>query len=113
MFCPVCRAEYREGFSQCVDCQVPLVPELPAEDEGDPNLELVHVFDTEDPAVLEIAKSILREAGIEFIDLGEGIQDFFGVGMTGGIHHLTGETGLLVARDKQQAAVQLLSELRG
>jgi hypothetical protein len=28
MFCPKCRAEYREGFTSCSDCHIPLVPEL-------------------------------------------------------------------------------------
>ena len=26
MFCPLCVAEFREGFTQCSDCRVPLVP---------------------------------------------------------------------------------------
>ena len=30
MFCPVCRAEYRQGFTRCADCDVELVSELPA-----------------------------------------------------------------------------------
>lgn len=30
MFCPVCKAEYREGFTRCVDCDVNLVEELPS-----------------------------------------------------------------------------------
>jgi hypothetical protein len=30
MFCPVCKAEYRRGFSRCADCGVELVYELPA-----------------------------------------------------------------------------------
>jgi len=29
MFCPLCRTEYREGFTTCSDCQLPLVAELP------------------------------------------------------------------------------------
>lgn len=29
MFCPVCRAEYRSGFTRCSDCDVDLVPQLP------------------------------------------------------------------------------------
>lgn len=29
MFCPVCRAEYRPGFTRCTDCDVDLVAELP------------------------------------------------------------------------------------
>lgn len=28
-YCPACRSEFREGFSRCADCDVPLVPELP------------------------------------------------------------------------------------
>lgn len=30
MFCPICKAEYRDGFSRCADCDVELVHELPA-----------------------------------------------------------------------------------
>ncbi len=30
MVCPVCKAEYREGFARCADCDVALVYELPA-----------------------------------------------------------------------------------
>jgi hypothetical protein len=29
MFCPDCKAEYRRGFTHCVDCDVDLVEELP------------------------------------------------------------------------------------
>src|SRR5580658_1248038 len=44
MFCPVCKAEYREGFRRCADCDVDLVWELPGAaivpqesvDAGDP-----------------------------------------------------------------------------
>lgn len=29
MFCPECKAEYRQGFTHCADCDVELVAELP------------------------------------------------------------------------------------
>ena len=32
MFCPVCRAEYRPGFSHCSDCRVDLVEAIPKPD---------------------------------------------------------------------------------
>jgi hypothetical protein len=32
MFCPICRAEYRLGFTKCADCGVDLVEYLPAEE---------------------------------------------------------------------------------
>jgi len=31
MFCPICKAEYRPGFTICNDCNIQLVPELPPE----------------------------------------------------------------------------------
>ena len=31
MFCPKCKAEYREGFYVCSDCGLPLVAELQKE----------------------------------------------------------------------------------
>jgi hypothetical protein len=31
MFCPLCKAEYRAGFSHCSDCEVDLVEHLPVE----------------------------------------------------------------------------------
>jgi hypothetical protein len=39
MFCPLCKAEYRQGITLCLDCNVALVPELPripGETSGDP-----------------------------------------------------------------------------
>ena len=31
MYCPKCGSEYREGFTSCADCEVPLVEQAPAE----------------------------------------------------------------------------------
>ncbi len=34
MWCPKCKAEYREGFTVCADCHIPLVEELVEEENG-------------------------------------------------------------------------------
>jgi hypothetical protein len=34
MICPQCKAEYRQGFTMCADCEVPLVAQLPAPPSG-------------------------------------------------------------------------------
>ena len=45
MICPNCRAEYRDGFTTCADCEIPLVADLAAaeaaarEGAGDDGLE--------------------------------------------------------------------------
>jgi hypothetical protein len=31
MYCPQCRAEYRDGFTECSDCRVALIDAAPAE----------------------------------------------------------------------------------
>jgi len=38
MFCPVCKYEYRRGFTHCNDCDVDLVDALPSEEEVDHKL---------------------------------------------------------------------------
>lgn len=35
-WCPKCKSEYREGFTECATCHVPLVDSLPEEDEIQP-----------------------------------------------------------------------------
>ena len=32
-YCPNCKAEYRDGFDKCIDCEIDLVDELPADAE--------------------------------------------------------------------------------
>lgn len=34
MFCPTCRAEYREGFTRCSDCRIELVERAPTAPQG-------------------------------------------------------------------------------
>ncbi len=34
MFCPVCKSEYRDGFTKCSDCGVDLVHQLPDDSEA-------------------------------------------------------------------------------
>ena len=74
MFCPECGAEYREGFYQCSDCQVPLVYEPPSfssPEEPIENLELVTLLEIENPIKLALVRSVLEAEGIECIVGGE------------------------------------------
>ncbi|MBZ5586663.1 MAG: DUF2007 domain-containing protein [Acidobacteriia bacterium] len=70
MYCPQCRAEYREGFSECSDCHVPLLSGAPPPDPFDPNMELVIVLETNDQVQLAMVKGLLEDAGIPFYLLG-------------------------------------------
>jgi hypothetical protein len=70
MHCPQCLTEYRDGFTECADCRVPLAPgpppreEEPAEEHA---AELVTVLETSDPFAANLAKATLEDNGIEYV----------------------------------------------
>lgn len=52
MICPKCKAEYRDGFTTCVDCEVSLAPEYAENSQGlavAPEREVEDRSETEDP----------------------------------------------------------------
>ena len=74
MYCPTCYAEYRDGFTECSDCQVPLLAGAPPAEPSsqfDPALGLVVVLETNDNIQLALAKGLLEDAGIPFFVLGQ------------------------------------------
>jgi hypothetical protein len=73
MICPECGSEYREGFTHCNDCDVDLVEPL-AEEAGEPDVDLVSVYKSGNPALLPIVESLLRDAQIEFMTTGQSVQ---------------------------------------
>ena len=64
MFCPLCKAEYREGFTQCSDCQVDLVESIaePPEEDDPPQL----VWRGSDPVAFGRVIALLDEQEIEY-----------------------------------------------
>jgi hypothetical protein len=73
MYCPQCRVEFRDGFTECSDCHVPLSAGAPSPEPDlfDPALGLVVVLETDDGVQLALAKGLLEEAGIPFFVLGQ------------------------------------------
>jgi len=74
MYCPQCGVEYRDGFTECSDCQVPLLAGTPAPEPAssfDPALGLVVVLETSDLIQLAMVKGLLEDAGIPFFVLNQ------------------------------------------
>jgi hypothetical protein len=76
MFCPKCKAEYREGFSRCADCNVDLVPELPIEQEQHTKpeqyteykyIDLVNIVTYPSRHEAELVKGLLSANGIDAV----------------------------------------------
>ena len=70
MFCPKCKAEYRDGFSRCADCDIDLVTELTPEPEKVP-IEWVEVLSTFNNGDISLLKSILDSEDVTYYFHGE------------------------------------------
>ena len=57
MFCPKCKAEYKEGVATCADCLVPLVDVLSSAVEQQ-DIEFEEILATYNPGDIAIIKSI-------------------------------------------------------
>lgn len=68
MYCPSCRAEFREGFLRCEDCDKDLVAVLPEETIEPGYVQLATVFTEGEIALI---KSNLDQAGIVYYFHGE------------------------------------------
>jgi hypothetical protein len=108
MYCPECRAEYREGIEVCPDCEVQLVPTLPPEE---PAAELVPVFETADVSLLPVVKSVLDSAGIPCVVQGDEALGVLPVGRWGAGISQSGRglaATILVDRGRAEEAEELL-----
>ena len=78
MVCPRHGAEYRRGPAKCSKSKVPLVAKRPPAAEF---IDYVTVFETGNPALISIAKSLLKNVRIRYNAKGEGPQAVFSGGL--------------------------------
>ncbi len=72
MYCPKCRVEYIDGVTQCADCEMSLVKDLPEEPEADLTyVDLETVFSTNDQGEIALVKAILDGENFEYLVQGE------------------------------------------
>ena len=55
MYCPSCRAEFREGFFRCEDCDTTLVETLPKETAAPEYVHLATVFTEGEIALIKLS----------------------------------------------------------
>ena len=80
MKCPICKSEYREGFSQCADCDVELANEISDQNENELNSdEVVEILQLSNFTEISFVKSLLESENIIYSSAGESV-----VGKVGG-----------------------------
>ncbi len=72
---------------------------------------MVIAFETSDFALFEMAKSLLRANGIDFITTKEPLQDVIGGGRMGGSNIVAGPAQLSVPENEVERARELLTDL--
>lgn len=74
--------------------------------------KLVSVFKSGHEGLIALAKSILDEAGIEYMVKNEGVQDLVGLGVVGtGFNPLTGPMNIMVLPENEEYAKELLKNV--
>ncbi len=105
MFCPNCRYEYKLGVVKCPDCGADLVYALPSKSPQAPkepelSAEAEIVFESEIGADIAIAKEILDEADIPYIE-----------GRSPTAHYGEHKQAVQVSGDDAERARSLLADL--
>ena len=102
MFCPKCRAEYREGFHTCSDCNIELVDELPPIPEPE-FVNFVEILGTYNPADVVFLKSLLESEGIQYFFKGEHFMY---------MRPLADPVRLMVRQDQVDEAKELVKDVK-
>jgi hypothetical protein len=106
MFCPKCRAEYREGVKKCGECDVSLVEVLPEKpkpiQEPLKDIEFVSVVRSFNPQDIAIIESILADSDIEYYIQGK-------EGMV--VYPLVDPARVMVVKEQADEARDLLKDL--
>ena len=71
MYCPECKAEYRPGFTECADCRISLVSELPPSEPEPGFVDLEEVLSTNNVGEIAFIKSLLEAEDIPYVAQGE------------------------------------------
>ncbi len=73
---------------------------------------LVSVYKTGNQAIIAVVKSILDEAGIKYMAMGDNLQNLFGLGSIGtGYNILTGPVDFRVMPEDEEYAKELLKDI--
>jgi hypothetical protein len=111
MICPQCGTEYRDGFTDCADCHIPLITGTAkdwAGEDKDEYVTFVPVYTTGNQAFMAVAKSVLESAGILYTIRNEQVQNVWGFGSLG---NNISPMIIEVEKERAEEAKELLKEL--
>jgi len=108
MICPQCKGEYRDGFTQCADCKIKLVkelPPLPQQPKPDPFKPII-IYRTSNVHEANMVKGMLEGFGISVF-----IYDANIARMNPFISHAVGGIRVVVDEKDSALATELLKSI--
>lgn len=103
MFCPKCGCEYREGFTECADCHLPLQNEPPEPESQPEYVRFIPIMATYNAVDISLVKGMLGSKGIPHYFEGE----MFNI-----VHPLVRAARLFVPKDRAEEVVEILKDLK-
>lgn len=111
MFCPKCGYEYRDGFTECPDCNVELVHSPPEEERTEEvnaqpgrldYADFIEVMETPDYAFISFVRSLLDAEGLDTYLHGEHVSSVYpmSLGMK-----------LMVRKDHAEEAMRIIDDV--
>jgi hypothetical protein len=111
MFCPQCEKKFPWHVMVCPTCDVDTVDRLPGP-EPTPDVELVPVFATGNPALIALAKSLLDGEEIDYLIRDGAPHDrIYGIGRATGYEFGMGAAEFWVRADDAERVKELLEDL--
>ena len=105
MFCPICKAEYRPGFTICSDCHTQPVPDMPA-DQAKESHDMIDLYSPSNEMELAMIRSILDAESINYFVK----NDNFGSMEIGPQIPLFNKKIILVQDDQHERASDLIND---
>lgn len=114
MYCPQCGTEYREGYTTCWDCGIPLIHEreyreleaLRKEKDNDyRQMEMIQIHSVQGQPEADLIQSVLESCGIESFTRGLAVQSVHPFTMDG-----LGEILVLVREEEAEEARRVIAE---
>lgn len=112
MKCQKCGAEFVDGIAVCSDCHLPLIDAVEFAEEPGVSPQWVQVYETGDPGLISLIKSLFEGNNIPCFVRGEDLQNLFALGILGtGFNPVAQSAKVLVLENDVEKAMEILSLL--
>ena len=109
MYCPKCRTQYVENITECADCKVPLVEELPDEKPIE-KVKWVALPPVKGEIYADMVEEVLQKKNIPHFTKSDWFTTAYSLS---GANYLGARSVIFVPEENREEATELLEEILG